>query len=151
MTARTLGYILSWTTYGTWLQGDERGYVSDAKVLGRDSALFQNNRQLLQGDPVRLSPDQCLTVHRAILTEAQAIGQTILALAVAPDHVHLVGQYAHMPIPTLVARYKTAARLALKSTGHTGKLWTRGYDKRYCFDKQSLHNRTQYTLNHKNI
>jgi len=27
--ARMIGYMLTWTTYRTWLQGDKRGYVKD--------------------------------------------------------------------------------------------------------------------------
>jgi len=27
--ARMIGYMLTWTTYGTWLQRDKRGYVKD--------------------------------------------------------------------------------------------------------------------------
>ena len=30
--AKTLGYMITWTTYGTWLQGDERGYVKDGNI-----------------------------------------------------------------------------------------------------------------------
>ena len=30
-----VGYMLTWTTYGTWLQGDERGWV---KALAVDAA-----------------------------------------------------------------------------------------------------------------
>jgi len=26
---RLFGYMLTWTTYGTWVQGDRRGFVKD--------------------------------------------------------------------------------------------------------------------------
>jgi len=29
--ARMIGYMLTRTTYGTWLQGDKRGYVKDGE------------------------------------------------------------------------------------------------------------------------
>ena len=29
--ARMIGYILTWTTYDTWLQGNKRGYVKDGE------------------------------------------------------------------------------------------------------------------------
>jgi len=38
--SKTLGYMLTWTTYGTWLQGDERGYVKDGQVLRGDKKLI---------------------------------------------------------------------------------------------------------------
>jgi len=28
-----IGCMITWTTYGSWLQGDKRGYVKDGKIL----------------------------------------------------------------------------------------------------------------------
>ena len=28
-----IAYMLTWTTYGTWLQGDERGYGKDGETF----------------------------------------------------------------------------------------------------------------------
>ena len=47
--AKMVGYMLTWTTYGTWLQGDERGYVKDGRILGGNEALEKANRQSQQG------------------------------------------------------------------------------------------------------
>jgi REP element-mobilizing transposase RayT len=69
------------------------------------------------------------------------------ALAVKPTHVHLVVQYIPQLINKIFAYYKKAARLALKNTGHNGKLWTKGYDKRFCFDLDSLERRIKYVEN----
>ena len=41
--AKTLGYMVTWTTYGTWLQGDERGYVKNGKILSENPALKKVN------------------------------------------------------------------------------------------------------------
>jgi len=30
--AKTLGYMITWTTYGTWLQGGEKGFVKNGVV-----------------------------------------------------------------------------------------------------------------------
>jgi len=38
---RTVGYMITWTTYGTWLQGDERGYVKNGKVLRENKRLWK--------------------------------------------------------------------------------------------------------------
>jgi hypothetical protein len=27
--SKIIGYMVTWTTYGSWLPGDERGYVKD--------------------------------------------------------------------------------------------------------------------------
>jgi REP element-mobilizing transposase RayT len=146
--ANTLGYMLTWTTYGTWLQGDKRRYVKKGRTLPANEKLFKTNRQLQAGDTVHLSPQQRKIVRDAIINEADRIGQKILAIAVYSNHVHLVGEYVHKPIAVIVAYYKKAGRLALKQNGTVGNVWTKGYDKRYCFDQKTLQREIRYVQNH---
>jgi predicted NAD-dependent protein-ADP-ribosyltransferase YbiA (DUF1768 family) len=79
---KTLGYMLTWTTYGTWLQGDKRRYVKKGQTFPANEKLFQSNKELQAGDAVRLSPQQKKLVHAAIMKEAGVIGQQVLVLAV---------------------------------------------------------------------
>ena len=109
---KTLGYMLTWTTYGTWLQGDRRGYVRNGKILPADRLLHETNVTKLSGSLVSLSLAQRRTVRTAILTEAGRLGQKILALAVGSNHVHLLVEYIPKPIGRVVSHYKNAARLA---------------------------------------
>ena len=142
--AKTLGYMITWTIYGTWLQGDERGYVKNGRICPGNKALMQSNKQLQLQDAIRLSSAQQQVVRKAIIEEAASRGQRIYALAVQPTHIHIVAEYVPQPIGKVVAFYKKADRLALKTLGHNGKLWTRGYDKRFCFDEESLRRRIRY-------
>jgi REP element-mobilizing transposase RayT len=146
--ANTLGYMLTWTTYGTWLQGDKRGYVKKGETLPGDKKLLEANKNNQSEETVRLTPQQKKIVHEAILNQADAIGQKVLALAVYSNHVHLVAEYIPKPVCDIVAYYKKAARLALKEVGISGKLWTTGYDKRYCFDKKTLEQKIKYVQDH---
>ncbi len=144
----TLGYMLTWTTYGTWLQGDKRRYVKKGKTLPPDEKLFQTNKELQASETVRLSPQHKQLVREAIMNEAEKIGQEILALAVCSSHVHLVARYIPKPVSDVVAYYKKAGRLALKEIGLHGKIWAKGYDKRFCFDQLTLDKRIKYVQNH---
>jgi len=146
--AKTLGYMITWTTYGTWLQGDERGYVKDGKIHPRNKALLQTNKQSQLQNVVKLSKLQQQLVREAILKEAVLQGQCIYALVVQPTHLHIVAGYVSQPIGKIVVYYKKAGRLALKALGHTGKLWTRGYDKRFCFDEVILEQKIKYVQSH---
>ncbi len=56
--AKTLGYMITWTTYGTWLQGDEKGWVKDGEVLKKNEQLRRDNEQRLIKDAVRLSANE---------------------------------------------------------------------------------------------
>ena len=136
--------MLTWTTYGSWLQGDERGYVQDGKIRRGNKGLVQANRLSQIQNSVKLSKKQRQLVREAIVEEAALRGQRVYALSVKATHIHIVVQNTAQPIGNMVAYYKKAGRLAIKATGHTGKLWTRGYDKRYCFDEASLEARIKY-------
>jgi len=139
-----IGYMLTWTTYGTWLQGDKRGYVKDGEVLGEDRRLYEANQRRLKGRARRLDKRDKIVVRDAILSEAKRLGQEILAIAVCSNHVHVVVNCIDEPFEVAVARYKTAGRVALCETGLEGRVWTRGYDKRFCFDEASLQDRIRY-------
>ena len=136
--AKTLGYMITWTTYGTWLQGDERGYVKNGQTYDGNKALMQRNKKLQSQDMVKLSRNHQQVVRKAITREAESQDQRIHALSVQSNHVHIVAEYTREPISKMVAYYKKSARLALKAEGHNGKLWTKGYDKRFCFDRAAL-------------
>ena len=141
---KTLGYLLTWTAYGTWLQGDERRYVKDGAVLGANKPLANANKQNLTKEPVILTQQQRKIVEDAIYAKANVIGQTILALAVCSNHVHIVVDYTTKDIGLIVRYYKMAAQTALRDKGFEGRLWTKGFDKRFCFDEHSLRKRVDY-------
>ena len=132
------------TTYGTWLQGDEKGYVKKGKILGANPKLRRANIENMPGNEVRLNKEQEGIVRAAILNEAEKGGEKTLAIAVCSNHVHVVLRYTGKPIEKTVGRFKNAARVALQRCGFIGRVWARGFDKRYCFDEKSLKNRINY-------
>ena len=105
--------------------------------------MLANKRSQLQ-NIVRLSREQQQFVREAIREEARLQGQRIYALSVKATHVHIVVDNTSQPISRIIAYYKKAGRLALKANGYTGRLWTKGYDKRFCFDRESLGRRIAY-------
>ena len=89
-------------------------------------------------------------VRQAILNEAERIGQTIEALAVCSNHIHIVTRYFPEPIGQIVSRFKNVTSSALKRHGlRSSRVWTRGFDKRFCFNKEDLTRRILYVKNHK--
>ena len=142
------GYMITWTTYGTWLQGDKRGYVKDGKVLGENPKLQNANVQSQAGNSVKLTVQQREIVRKAILSEAKKLKQKVYSMAVCSNHVHLVVEYISDPIREVVGYYKNATRVALQVKGFVGRVWTRGYDKRYCFNEKSLRARIDYVRKH---
>ena len=144
----TVGYMVTWVMYGTWLQGDERGYVKEGEHLGRDDVLYEANRNNLQGRAVYLTDEQKEPVERAIVAEGQRAGEKIEAIAVCSDHVHVVVRHTGKNMGEFVGRSKAAGRGALRGLGFCGKVWARGYDKRFCFDEEALRQRIAYVEGH---
>ncbi len=145
---KLVGYMVTWTTYGTWLQGDKRGYVCDGKVLPADAGLEEANKKLQKSGFVRLTSKRKKVVEDAVLKEAQRIGQKILAMAVCSNHIHLVVSSGYESIESTVSRYKNVATSALKKTGLTKRIWTRGFDKRFCFNDEQLKQKTKCVRSH---
>jgi len=146
--AKTLGYMLTWTTYGSWLQGDKRRYVKDGKVLDGDEELFELCRFLQKGPAVKLRYDEKQVVRCAILNEAEHINLKVGALAVCSNHVHLLLRFSPMPIGRLISRFKNISTSALKEFGRTGRIWTRGFDKRFCYDQDQFNAYIKYINDH---
>ncbi len=146
--ARTIGYIITWTTYGTWLQGGEKGFVKDGEVRGENIAIKKDCKKKLEGEPVRLGRSEKDVVKEAILEAAKRFQQKIRAIAVYSNHVHIVCEYVDVPIDVVVGYYKNAGRVALKKCGFEGKVWTRGFDKRFCFSEKDLKARVDYVNKH---
>jgi len=146
--AKMIGYMLTWTTYGSWLQGDKRGYAKDGQILSGSEALEKANRQSRQGKLVELTQSQCDIVRATICKEAEKIGQKIYAISVCKNHVHLVVDRVGKTVESSAAIYKSATSKALREKGIEGRVWTNGYDKRFCFDKETLQNRIGYVQKH---
>jgi len=148
---KIIGYMVTWTTYGTWLQGDKRGYVKDGKTLCKNDALLQSNLKRLKNPATRFEDEHKTIVRDAILEKAQEIHQQIYAIAVYSNHVHVVVELTNEPIEKVVSYYKNAARFALRAGGFDGKIWTKGCDKRFCFNRTELTNRINYVKNHTTV
>src|SRR4030042_3733900 len=140
--------MMTWTTYGTWLQGDRRGYVKKGTVYPANESLAESNEQNLVKKPVTLSKEHRAIVTKVITEKAHRLNQRIHALAVRSNHVHIVAEYIPMPISSVVKSYKMSAQIALRKVCLSGRVWTKGFDKRYCFDRQSLKKRIDYVHSH---
>ena len=143
-----IAYMLTWTTYGTWLQGDERGYCKDGKTLAANSGLYNSNYNSLKHKPVYLSDQQRDVAKNGIHKEAKRIGQHVYALTVRNNHIHLILEKTEDTIESTAHRYKRTATHVLRKEGVKGNVWTKGYDKRYCFNRDDLNARIEYVLKH---
>ena len=145
---KMLGYMLTWTTYGTWLQGDERGWVKDGERLGANAGLKRSNEERMTQSAVRLNSEQKKVVRRCLIELAERAGQEVFGLAVWSTHVHVVLGVNEESIEKAAGYYKNATRKALHDHGLRGKVWARGYDKRFLYDEEGLEQKIAYVQGH---
>jgi REP element-mobilizing transposase RayT len=141
---KLIAYMVTWNTYGSWLQGDERGYTKNGEELEPNPRLKLSNLLSLKQQIIKLTLQQKNTAQDVILQEAKRINHKIFAIAVCTSHIHIVAENNHTPINQAVIRYKNVATAALKKTGLNDKIWAKGFDKRYCFTEKELLERIIY-------
>jgi REP element-mobilizing transposase RayT len=146
---RMIAFMATWTTYGTWLQGDRKGYVKNGTTLEANPELEEYSRKLLKHDKVKIPRSLRMAVKNSILKEAEEIGQKVYAIAVCSNHVHIVVESIGKRCGYSVGRFKRAATKALREYGCKDKVWTEGFDKRYCYDEQELEQKIKYVERHK--
>ena len=143
------GYMLTWTTYGSWLQGDKRRYVKNGRILDPDPLLENANKANMSYPKVLLTAEQREIIEKAIFEESISLKQKILASSVGKNHIHIVTDCNFVSAQSAVSHYKNAARLAVQADGFVGRLWTKGYSVRYCFDDRQLRVVIAYVNRHK--
>jgi REP element-mobilizing transposase RayT len=145
---KVLGYMLTWTAYGNWLQGDRRKYVKDGQILDPNPLLENKNKENMRFPKVSLTTAQREIIKRAIYEESTELNQKIYTVVVRKSHIHLVVECGFVSAGLAVSHYKNAARLAMESNGFVSRLWTKGFSVRYCFDKNQLNAVIRYVNNH---
>ncbi len=150
MMKRIIGYMITWTTYGSWLQGEKKGYVKNGKILAQSDKLKSANQRQQKYPKVKLNSEQKQIVQNSIIEEAQRINHKILAIAVCSNHVHIVAVVSEESIEQAVHRYKYSATLALRKFASQGKIWSTGFDKRFCFTDKEIENKVRYVRSHNN-
>jgi hypothetical protein len=146
--AKMVGYMVTWTTYGSWLQGDRRGYVKKGEIQAANEKIEKANQVSQKSIKIKLNPQQKAIVRKAIKDEAKRIGHKIEALSVSTYHVHLAARPFKESIELIVSRYKNISMFALGKQINNGRIWTRSFDKRFCFDDDSLNQRIEYVTKH---
>jgi len=142
---KLIAYMVTWTTFGTWLQGDERKYVKDGQTLDPNPNLKQANLSSIKQDIIKLSPFQKNITEIAILKEAKRINHKIYAIAVCSNHIHLLAEASKESIEKAVQRYKYSATAELRKFGVVQeKIWAKGFDKRFCYTENEIERKIQY-------
>jgi REP element-mobilizing transposase RayT len=142
-------WFLTWTTYGTWLPGDDRGFVSnidrgDGKghrlnIPGTEPAskvrgLEIMARNKMTGPPVFLVLEQATALFDQFRETANYRGWELIAIAIMRNHVHVVVGVPGDPEPeTILGSLKSyGSRRLNREFGkrESDTWWTEGGSRR---------------------
>ncbi len=143
-------HLITWTTYGTWLPGDPRGYGTlDAKQTfrGDDQKLHQWAEDHLARESIRLGATG-LKIVAGVLRELFAADQRLIVAAVAPVHCHLVADIPRDELSRSMNSVKGRTSHALGSIGLKGRTWSRRYHAQLLRDGDALDNAIAYVRSH---
>lgn len=122
--------------------------MEDGRILPGNLKTLERNKKRQKSSTVKLNAQQREIVRRFILAEAERIGQKVEALVVCSNHIHLVARPRSESIEEIAGRYKSVTTRALWRHGPQGCIWTKGYDKRFCFSEADLTQRIPYVNKH---
>jgi len=152
----TIAYFLTWTTYGTWLPGDARGWVShhdgsaNTPYRTGDPERETRARHAMKHRPVTLTPAMRGGVESAVRHAARGEGWHLHALNVRSNHVHVVLTAPDRAPERVMASLKAwASRHLNQAAGpdRPGRWWTRHGSTRYIKTEASLRAAVEYVEN----
>src|SRR5258707_2097079 len=128
-------WLVTWSTYGSWLPGDPRGfqiwrgqeYVPPPKRYAKpgedtyDRSKYvqrhQEAKSMLTSEVVHLSITQRKCVLNAVVDQIARIALIPAALSVSGEHCHLLSKFGALKIRTTIGVLKGEATKALRDSG----------------------------------
>jgi hypothetical protein len=144
MSQRLLATMITTTSYGVWPPGDLRGYVDEGVILPGNPKLLDHAKALMTSDPVYFTTAQQTILFNALVSASTRYGYQLFCASVESWHLHWLIDHGFDSAATMVGRLKTAMRKAL----NCGRIWTEGYDSRYCFTDRDVDTRRGYIMRH---
>jgi hypothetical protein len=152
--AEPLAYFLTWTTYGSWLPGDQRGWVAKpGEFRPPDADAERAARQLMTEPALSLDVEQRRIVEDTIADHCRIRGWHLHAVSARTRHVHVVVTAPGRTPDEVMNQLKAWCTRKLKDdersqrpAGGRGRQnwWTQRGSKRWLNDPQSVEAATRY-------
>lgn len=139
-------WLLTWTTYGTWLHGDERGSwdrkrnPKASEFVAPNIRLLALRRSQLKYEPLLINPAMRKVMREAIEQDCEFRKRHLYALNVRTNHVHAVIANAAPPEKLLHA-LKARATRQLRKAGlveHDRPVWATGGSHTWLFNDTEI-------------
>ncbi len=145
-----LAYFITYTTYGTWLHGDQRGSIiiknSIARKLDKHTRLYSHEHQQLKNAPVILDPAKRRIVLDTIIKHCDIRKWKLYAVHVRTNHVHIVVK-ADKSADNTAKELKSWPTRILRNNGYDiPQVWTDGKSKKMIFTEAKLKEKIHYVV-----
>ncbi len=147
-------FLITFTTYGSWLHGDTRGSVDrkhnapGTEVLVGDETRERMEFERLRQAPMKLSVEERRVVQQAIADVCRHRGWRLIALNVRSNHVHVVVVMDGTPERAMI-EFKAYATRRLREAGlieGDRRVWTRHGSTRHINTDATYQRAVEYVL-----
>jgi len=145
-------YLLTWTTYGSWLPGDERGWVDRHNAsYGMEyhkpsPPVRRAAMQRMKSSPLTLTQQARDIVRAAIEEVCRCRDWQLVAMNCRSNHVHVLVRTDGTPAHCVMNQFKAYASRSLRRNKlvEQDRIWTRGGSTRHINTEASLLSAEQY-------
>jgi REP element-mobilizing transposase RayT len=143
-----LAYHITWTTYGSWLPGDARGWVKRPAqgIQSPEGPLERNSHSSLAQLPVVLDDENRQVVEQTIQRHCEIRSWTLRALNVRTNHVHLIVSAPVSPEKAMGEFKSWCSRKLNERAGNKREWWTRHGSTKWINDEEYLENAIRYVI-----
>ena len=143
-----IAYFLTWTTHGSWLPGDPRGWVKrGGEFRPAHHTLHIAVVRTMSSPPLKLSPTQRGVAHDAIDMTCRRREWVMHACQYRIQHVHVVVTATLTRPEIVLQQLKAWSSRALAAAGLSHRrCWTRGGSTRLIFDEYGLQRVVEYVV-----
>lgn len=150
-----LAYFLTWTTYGSWLPGDARGWMKKpGEWMTSDPDRVSHVRQLMTEQVLTLTSEQRCIVEKTVEDHCQVRGWELHIALCRTQHVHVVVTANERDSRLVLDQFKAYSTRRLKAhqlacrkgAGVRSKWWTERGSKRRLYDDKSVEAAIRYVL-----
>ena len=156
MNDEPLAFFLTWTTYGSWLPGDERGWVKwhDGFQQPNERIRKAAAAKMVETE-IALDTEQRNIVEQTVTRHCEIRGWYLHAVNCRTNHVHVVVTAANYDPETVRDQFKSWCTRKLKERErqkgcHEDDMrqhwWTEGGSQRSIDDEDSLEAAIEYVL-----
>jgi REP element-mobilizing transposase RayT len=141
-----IAFFLTWTTYGSWLPGDDRGWTdSRGHLRVAEPARTLQASRLLAECPLALGAHQQSMVEDVIAAHCKFRGWTLHAVSCRPQHVHVVVTAVGVSPEDVLTQFKVWATRRLKAASADDRIpssrrrwWSECGSKRWIYDVEGM-------------